>query len=100
MSICYGLRNLLAMDEGGCGCILRVVAFLFSFGGDGGANLGEGGRDVGRRVVEVGAGMADGDADERDASPISSEAVQRRGWYFSVFLASLSWRPRYRQKPI
>ena len=34
---------------------------------------GEGGRDVGRGIVKDGAGVADGDANELDASPISSE---------------------------
>jgi len=39
------------------------------------------------RVVENGAGVADGDAQELDAFPISSEGANE-GWYFSVFLVS------------
>ena len=62
---------MLLVDNDVCACVLCLVAFKFSFGGNGGADPDEGGRDVGRRVVEVGAGVADGDADELDASSIS-----------------------------
>ena len=49
-----------------------LVFFFFPFIVDGGAGLGEGGRDAGCRVLEDGACVADGDAHEVDASPISS----------------------------
>jgi hypothetical protein len=52
---------------------------LFLFGGDGGADLGEGGRNVGRRVVEDDAGVADGDSYELDASSVSSESANEEG---------------------
>ena len=45
-------------------------------GGDGRADLGEGGRDVGRCVVESCASVPDVDAHELDSSPISSEGVK------------------------
>jgi hypothetical protein len=64
------------------------VVFSFSFGGDGGADLGEGGRDVGRRVLEDGPGVADVDADELDASPISSKGL-KEGILFLGLLAEL-----------
>jgi hypothetical protein len=46
------------------------------FGGEGGADLVEGGREVGRRVVEASAGVTDGDTDELDASLASSEGAE------------------------
>jgi hypothetical protein len=53
---------------------LCLEVFLFSFGGDAGADLGEGDRDVGRRVLEGDIGVVGGDTDELDdESPISSE---------------------------
>ena len=58
------------MNEGGSVYVLCLLAFCVSFGGGRGANLGEGGRDVGRDIVEGGAGVVDGDANELDASPI------------------------------
>ena len=60
------------MDEERLTCFLWLAAFLFSLGVDGGAGLGEDGRDVGRRVVEGGAGVADGDAYEVEPAPILS----------------------------
>ena len=44
-----------------------VLSFFFPFVVDGGAGLGKGGRDVGCRVVEGGACVADGDVHEVDA---------------------------------
>ena len=52
-------------------------SFCFHFGVDGGAGLGEGGRDGSRRVVEGGACDADGDAREVDAVPLSSYDAER-----------------------
>jgi hypothetical protein len=60
------------MDEGGCACFLCLVSLQFSFGGYRGSDLGEGSLDAGCRVVEGGAGVADGNIYELDASPISS----------------------------
>ena len=75
------------------------MAFQLLLCGDGGVDLCEGGRDVGRRVAEGGAGVTDGDAHELDASSISSEGA-KEGGYLSVFLASFSWQPRSLQNPI
>jgi hypothetical protein len=55
---------------------LWLLALWYSLGGDTGASHGEGGRDVGRGIVEGGAGVADGDVDELDASPISSKGAK------------------------
>jgi len=52
--------------------LVSCVFIFFPFIVDGGAGLGEGGRDAGCRVLEDGAFVADGDAHEVDASPISS----------------------------
>ncbi len=60
------------MEEGGLARVGRLVSFSFAFGSDGGADLGEGGCEVVRGVDEGGAGVADGDADELDSSPIFS----------------------------
>ena len=49
-------------------CVLMI--FFFSFVVDGRPGLGEGGRDVGCRVLEGCACVVDGDAHEVDASPI------------------------------
>ncbi len=49
------------------------MAFALALGGDGWADLGEGSCEVVRSVDEGGAGVADGDADELDASPIFAE---------------------------
>ncbi len=65
-----GIRNLLVVDHGGLACLVRLAAFL-SLSGDGRADLGEGSGDVDRRVVEGSAGVADGEAHELDAFPIS-----------------------------
>jgi hypothetical protein len=46
--------------------------------GDGGANLAEGGRDIGGCVDnEGGAGVADGDADELHTSLMSAEGAEQ-----------------------
>jgi hypothetical protein len=63
---------------------MRAI-FQLLLSGDGGADLGEDGRDVGCRVVEAGAGVSDRDAHELDTSSISSEGAKRE-WYFSIFL--------------
>ncbi len=65
------------MDEGGLVCIMRLVAFQFSLSGDGRADFDEGGRDVGRCFMEGGVNVADGDANELDASPVSSEGAKK-----------------------
>ncbi len=49
------------------------MSVSYSRVGDGGVDSNERGRDVGRSVVEIFAGVADGDADKVDSSPISSE---------------------------
>ena len=67
------------MDEGGLAFFLCLLVFYFSFSGDGGADLGEGARDVCLGIVEGGADVADGDADELYASPISSETAKEGG---------------------
>ena len=61
------------MEEGGRACVWRLVSFALALGGDGGADLGEGGCEVVCSVGEGGAGVADGDADELDASPVFAE---------------------------
>ena len=81
------------MDEGDLACFLCLLSLCFSFGGVGGSDLGEGGRDDHRGVVEGGAGVADGDADELDAYPTSSEGA-KEVVYFSVFLRNLQWQLR------
>ena len=68
-----GLRNLFVVGEGGRARVGRLVTFAFALGGDGGADFGEGGCEVVRGVDEGGACVADGDADELDASLIFSE---------------------------
>ena len=60
------------MDEGGIAGVGSLGAFAFPLGRNGGANLGEGGYDVRSCVVEGGAGVADGDAYELNASPVSA----------------------------
>jgi hypothetical protein len=47
---------LSIVDEGSLAYLLCLDAFCFPFGGDVGADLGEDGRDVGRRIVEGGVG--------------------------------------------
>jgi hypothetical protein len=64
------------VKEGGRARVGRLVVFSFAFGGDGGADLGEGGCEAVHGVGEVGAGVADGDADELSSSPISSEGSE------------------------
>ena len=64
------------MNEGCLVYVLRLLAFCFSFCGDGAADFGEGRCDVSRGIVEGGAGVADRDADELDASLISSEGAK------------------------
>ena len=68
-----GLRNSFVVEEGGRARVGRIVSFAFALGGDGGADFGEGGCEVVRGVDEGGACVADGDADELDASSIFSE---------------------------
>ncbi len=61
------------MKDGGRARVGRLMAFSFAFGGDGVADLGEGGCEVIHGVGEGGAGVADGDADELNSSPTFSE---------------------------
>ncbi len=61
------------MEEGGRARVGRFVSFTLALGGDGRADLGEGGREVVRSVDEGGVGVADGDGDKLYASPISSK---------------------------
>ena len=68
-----GLRNPFIVEEGGRARVGRLVSFAFALGGDGGADFGEGGCEVDRSVGERCACVADGDANELDASPIFSE---------------------------
>ena len=68
-----GLRNPFVVEEGSRARVGCLVSFAFALGGDGGADFGEGGCEVVRGVDEGGACVADGDADELDASPIFSE---------------------------
>ena len=56
------------MNEGGLAYVLCLATFCFSFGGNGGADYIECGREVGRRVVEGGAGVANGNGHELDTS--------------------------------
>ena len=65
-----GFRDPLVMGEGGFTCLVRNVAFSSMLGGGGGADLGKGGCDVGRCVMEGCAGVADGDAYKFNATPI------------------------------
>ena len=74
------------------------MTFALALGGDGGADFGEGGCEVVRGVDEGGACVADGDADELDASPIFLRAVSR-GRYLLIFWVYFSWHPRSLQKP-
>ena len=61
------------MEKGGRARVGRLVSFSLAFGGDGGADFGEGRCEVVRGVDERGAGVADGDAYELDWSPIFSK---------------------------
>ncbi len=72
-----GLRNSLVVEEGGRTDFGRLVAFALALGGDERAGLGEGSCEVVRIVGEGGAGVADGDADELDASPIFAEGCEK-----------------------
>ncbi len=72
-----GLRNHFVMKEGGRARVGCLVSFAFALGGDGGADLGEGGCEVVRSVDEGGACVADGDDDKLDASPIISEGINK-----------------------
>ena len=65
-------RDLFVMGEGRFACFWCLDVFLFSFVVNGGPGLGEGGRDVGCHALGGCACVADGDAHEVDASPISS----------------------------
>ena len=62
---------MFVVGEGRLACFLSLDVFS-PFVVDGGPGLGEGGRDVGCRVLEGCACVADGDAHEVDASPVSS----------------------------
>ena len=64
------------MDEGDLTYVLCLLALCCSLGGGRGASHGEGGRDVGRGIVEGGADVTDGDADEFDDTPISSNGAK------------------------
>ncbi len=70
-----------------------------SLGGSRGASHGEGGRDAGRGIVEVGAGVADGDAYEFDASQISSKGAKKRVVLLDL-LGELVVTAEVMQKPI
>ena len=52
-------------------------------------SLGESGRNIGRRVEEGSTGLADGDANELNASPISSEGAKEGGMEFFGLLGEL-----------
>ena len=60
------------MGESRLACFVCLEFFKFSFVVDRGPGLGEGGRDVGCRVLECCASVADGDADEVDVSLTSA----------------------------
>ncbi len=60
------------MDGGRLAWFLWLGPFLCPFGVGGGAGLGEGGRNVGRGVIEGGAGVADGDTHDVQSAPTSS----------------------------
>ena len=62
--------------------------FCCLFGDGRGAGLGEGDRDVSRRVEEGSAGVTDGDVNDLDASPISSEGA-KKGVIFLGLLGEL-----------
>ena len=64
------------MGEGRLACFLCLEGF-FSFIVDGGAGLGEGGRDIGCRILEGCAYVTDGDTHEVDASSISSLGAEK-----------------------
>jgi hypothetical protein len=69
------LRDPFIADEGGLVYVLCLLALCSPLGGGRGASHGEGGDDVGRGIVEGGASVADGDANELDVSPISSKGA-------------------------
>ncbi len=71
-----GLRYPFVVDEGGRARVGRLVSFSFAIGGDGRADLGEGGREVARGVDEGSAGVANGDTYKFDTSPVSSKGVE------------------------
>ena len=71
-----GLSNSFVVKEGGRADFGRLVAFAFALGGDRGADLGEGICEVVRSVDEGSAGVADGDANELNASPIFAEGCE------------------------
>ena len=60
------------MGEGRLAYVLCLEVFLFPFVVNEEAGIGEGGRDFGCRVFEGGACVANGDANEVDASQVSS----------------------------
>jgi hypothetical protein len=64
------------MEEDGLTRVGRLVSFTLALGGDGRANLGEGGREVVPGVDEGGAGVADGDTNKLYASLMSSEGSE------------------------
>ena len=47
-----GLSDPLVLHEDGHACLTLLIDFQFSLSGDEGAGLGEGGGNVGRRVVD------------------------------------------------
>ena len=55
----------------------RVSCIFFPFCGDGEVDLGESGREVGRSVMEGGAGVIDGDAYKLSVSLVSSEGAKK-----------------------
>jgi len=87
------------VDVGGLVYVLCLLALCCSLGGGREASHGEGGRDVGRGIVEVGSGVADGGADELDVSPISSEGATK-GQVLLGLLDELVVTAEAMQKPI
>ena len=68
---------MFVLHQGRLACFLCLEVLLFPFVVDGGAGLGEGGRDVGCHVLEGDACVANGDAREVETSQISSYGARR-----------------------
>ena len=84
-----GLSNSFVVEEGGRADFGRLVAFAFALGGDRGADLGEGICEVVRSVDEGSAGVADGDANELNASPIFAEGCEEGEVFLGLLFAFL-----------